>query len=101
LVTLNVQPPKLYVYVTFDEPTPAVAGQNWLPVTPFPDQIPPAGEPTKVTQGALTQNGPDWNVGIIFSTNTFKRTGGPIHPNSLVGKTETAFVIRPAFAVTH
>ena len=37
-------------------PTPAVAGLNVDPVTPGPENVPPAGVPDKVIADALTQS---------------------------------------------
>ena len=36
-------------------PTPAVAGLNVFPLTPGPENVPPAGVPFKVTGEPLTQ----------------------------------------------
>ena len=38
-------------------PTPAVAGLNVVPVTPGPENVPPAGIPVSVIELALTQIG--------------------------------------------
>jgi hypothetical protein len=53
-----VQPPAFIVYVTFDvvfDPFATASGQNWFPETPVPDQVPPTGVPTNVTQGSDSQ----------------------------------------------
>ena len=99
LVAVKVQPPKVYVYVIVDEPTPATEGQNWFPLTPTPLQAPPGGVPDKVTHGAFTHKLIGTIVGTMFNTKTSKSTGGLTQPNELVAKTETALVIRPGFAV--
>ena len=38
-------------------PTPAVAGLKVVPVTPGPENVPPAGVPVNVTGAPLTQTG--------------------------------------------
>ena len=48
-------------------PCPAVAGSNVLPVTPVPENVPPAGLPVNVTGAALTQSGP---TGVIITVGS-------------------------------
>ena len=45
-------------------PCPAVVGLNVLPVTPIPENVPPAGLPVNVTGAAFTQSGP---TGVIVT----------------------------------
>lgn len=83
-----------------DVPTPAMAGQNWVPLTPLPDQRPPGGFPLRVTHGAFTQYGPSGSmIGIMLSMKTFKVTGGLTQPAAFVAKTDTPFGINPGDAV--
>jgi len=48
-------------------PCPAVAGSNVLPVTPVPENVPPAGLPVNVTGAAFTQSGP---TGVIVTVGS-------------------------------
>src|SRR5678816_3230771 len=48
-------------------PCPAVVGLNVLPVTPVPENVPPAGLPVNVTGAAFTQSGP---TGVIVTVGS-------------------------------
>ena len=51
-------------------PTPAVAGLNVVPVTPGPENVPPAGVPLNVIGVPLTQTGgyvPALTVGSVLT----------------------------------
>src|SRR5678816_1045727 len=48
-------------------PCPAVAGLNVLPVTPVPENVPPAGLPVNITGAAFTQSGP---TGVIVTVGS-------------------------------
>ena len=66
-------------------PTPAVAGLNVVPVTPVPENVPPAGVPFNVTDDALTQTGayvPALTVGrgltVIVVVAEFEQPFAPV-----------------------
>jgi hypothetical protein len=101
---VNVQPAEPTVYVTVEValvPFVTLSGQNWLPTTPVPDQVPPAGVPTRFTQGSDSQNGPKAViVGITWYINTFKLTGvaGQLAGGGEEYVTDTPFGINPGAA---
>ena len=101
---MNVQPAEPTVYVTVEVafvPFVTLSGQNWLPTTPVPDQVPPAGVPTRFTQGSDSQNGPKAViVGITWYINTFKLTGvaGQLAGGGEEYVTDTPFGINPGAA---
>ena len=66
-------------------PAPAVAGLNELPVTPVPENVPPAGVPVSVTGAAFTQSAATGE--IVTAGNGFTVTdvvAEPLHPFALV-----------------
>ena len=101
---VTVQPAEVIVYVTVDValvPFVTLSGQNWLPTTPVPDQVPPTGVPTRFTQGSDSQNGPKAViVGITWYINTFKLIGvaGQLAGGGDEYVTDTPFVINPGAA---
>jgi hypothetical protein len=96
-VVENAHPSTVTVYVT--ELVPAVVGQNVPFTTLGPDHTPPAGVPTKGSQGSPSQNSIETIVGAMLYISTSKNTVGLTHPSELVAKTLTPFVIKPAGAV--
>ena len=99
VVVENVHPPCVTVYVIVFVPIVAFAGQNWFPVTPGPENVPPAGVPVSVTQGSVEQNGPRAViVGITCNINTLTVTGVDWHPPAFDATTVIALLIRPGDA---
>ena len=80
-------------------PCPAVVGLNVLPVTPVPENVPPAGLPVNVTGAAFTQSGP---TGVIVTVgNGFTVTvtvAVLLHP--AVVPVTVYVVVAPGLAVT-
>ena len=87
-----VQPANVYdnEYV----PTP-ILGSKSFPVTPVPDQVPPAGVPIKVVAGSPGQNDPR-ALAERDNTNTSKNIEAPGHPAALDSVTWIALGYNPA-----
>jgi hypothetical protein len=54
-VVAEVHPPLVMVYVMMCDPVPAVEGLKVDPVTPVPENVPPAVAGVKVTAGLVGQ----------------------------------------------
>ncbi len=66
-------------------PTPAVLGSKSVPVTPLPENVPPAGLPTKVTTGASTQRSATGSiVGVGNPFTVMSIVVDPLHPPASV-----------------
>ena len=67
-----------------NDPTPAVAGLNWPPLTPVPLYVPPAGDPPVSVNAASVEhtavNADKVTVGNGFTVTTVAAEGAEEHP---------------------